>query len=120
MTGETTLQPGGRAAAPGTLALVQAFINSHYDLEGEHGADLLRTADGLRAWLTDRGLLGPAIPVAAAELSRARAVRESLRALAGHRAAELPPDALHALNAAAAGATVELRFRADGPVFVAA
>ena len=49
MTGEgldldgRAVQPGGRQPAPGTLALVQAYINSFFDLEGEWGADLFDT-----------------------------------------------------------------------------
>jgi Putative stress-induced transcription regulator len=55
MAGER--QPGGRAPAPGELALVQAFINSHYDLEFDHGADLLGTPTALARWLRRYGLL---------------------------------------------------------------
>jgi hypothetical protein len=46
MSGEK--QPGGRSPAPGELGLVQAFINTHYDLVDEHGAELLRDAGALR------------------------------------------------------------------------
>ncbi len=45
MAGESafSVQPGGRRPAPSELALVQAFINSHYDLEVNHGAELFAT-----------------------------------------------------------------------------
>ncbi len=75
-------QPGGRPPAPGRLAVVQAFLNSHYDLEDEHGAELLHSPAALVAWLRRAGLL------AAADRGRrprpaARArVRDGLRTLA--------------------------------------
>ena len=112
MTGER--QPGARPPAPGPLALVQAFINSHYDLEVDHGADLFGTPAALRAWLHGHGLPAPA---RLTERDRRRAVelREGLRALAAS-----PGDAaaIRRVNRAAAGAAVELRFAADGPTWV--
>ncbi|PZH02594.1 hypothetical protein C1I97_20925 [Streptomyces sp. NTH33] len=63
-----------RSAAPGSLALVEALVNT---LDIETGADSLGTADG-------RARLG----IGEAELPRARELRESLRATllahAGH------------------------------------
>jgi predicted RNA-binding Zn ribbon-like protein len=72
-------QPGGRAPAPGSLALVQAFVNSNYDLEIEHGAELLDSPDGLREWLARRGLIEAGTSVSARDLQEAVAMRESLR-----------------------------------------
>ena len=46
-------QPGGRVAAPGRLGLLQAFVNTHFDLVGEHGADLFAEPAGLRGWMAD-------------------------------------------------------------------
>jgi predicted RNA-binding Zn ribbon-like protein len=77
-----SIQPGGRPPAPGGLALVQAFINSHFDLEISHGADLFATPAALRAWLVRRGLIAADTSVGDAELERAIAVREGLRELA--------------------------------------
>ena len=111
-------QPGGRAPAPGELALVQSFVNSHYDLELEHGADLFASPAALGLWLARRGLIGPTDDaLTAAELTRAIAVREGLRSLARDRRATEAP--LTKLNRAAAGAAVELRFTSRGPSFVA-
>jgi predicted RNA-binding Zn ribbon-like protein len=116
-------QPGGRAPAPGELALVQSFINSHHDLEIDRGADLFATPAVLAAWLAHRGLIaGTDASLTGADARRAVAVRESLRALA--RANNGPgyggvPDALAGLNQAARGAAVELRFTEEGPRFVA-
>lgn len=142
-------QPGARPPAPGDLALVQSFINSHYDLEVEHGADLFATPDALAEWLTSRGLLEKtervllerttsvplerttSIPLQGArpnnslieaDVGRAIAVREGLRALARANADPVPAglaDARSALNEAARGAAVELRFLDPGPRFVA-
>jgi predicted RNA-binding Zn ribbon-like protein len=124
MTGENSdarerrsAQPGGRDPAPGDLFLVQAFINTHYDLEVEHGAELLATPAGAQRWLYVHNLLARPGRVDRQNLHRLLTVREALRELAGgngggHAAAER-------LNHAARGAGVELRFGARGPYFVA-
>jgi predicted RNA-binding Zn ribbon-like protein len=118
MTGEDSTQPGGRTPAPGELALVQAFVNSHYDLDHEHGAELFPTPGRLAGWLCHHGLLDNGSELAAADLARALLVRERLRDLARANGAEGAPVSearLAGLNAAAAGATVELRFEPGGP-----
>src|ERR1043165_2930930 len=74
-------QSGDREPAPGQLALVQAFVNSHYDLEGEHGAELLHSPRALASWLSARGLLDPSRSLSRAELRRALDAREGLRAM---------------------------------------
>jgi predicted RNA-binding Zn ribbon-like protein len=117
MAGEIALppvQPGGRAPAPGELAFVQAFINTHYDLEVSHGAEVLATPEALRRWLIDRGLLDGAASVNRRDLAWAIELREALRDLARGDA-----DAPAALDDLAAGAPVELRFAA-GPGFAPA
>ena len=135
MTGETlvrwqisdSVQPGGRTPAPGTLALVQSFINSHYDLEVTHGADLFATPAALASWLRDRGLIDRGVRVGDGDLARALAVREALRSLASsdgdhnhdhNHDHDADPAALRDLNSAAAGAPVEVRFGTDGPEYV--
>jgi predicted RNA-binding Zn ribbon-like protein len=137
IAGETpsTSQPGGRAPAPGALGLVQAFINSFYDLEFEHGADLFATPASLSAWLSRSGLPTPG-RLREADVRRAVTVREGLRALArGNGDGACRPDrdnldrvidardrvnhAVDRLNDAARGATVEVRFTQAGPRFVA-
>src|ERR1035437_4290468 len=75
-------QPGGRRPAPGTLALVQAFINTHYDLERDHGAELLSTPGALGDWLARRGLLTDQARLSDLDLRRALNARASLRELA--------------------------------------
>jgi predicted RNA-binding Zn ribbon-like protein len=119
--GRASLQPGGRSPAPGALALVQAFVNTHYDLEIEHGAELLATPAALDRWLRGHGLLAdPPGRLTGADLGRALAVRESLRALArlnSHDGGENVDAAHAALNQAARGAASEVRFGVDGPRF---
>ena len=108
------MQPGGRPPAPGDLALVQAFINSHYDLEVEHGAELLATPAALARWLARRGLIGARATAGQADLERALDAREGLRVLASANgdARGAPSDGLPRLDRAARGAPVELRIQA--------
>lgn len=109
-------QPGGRSPAPGRLALVQAFINSHFDLEDDHGAELLHSPAALVDWLRGAGLLKAAPEASHAELQRALTVREGLRTLARGGSAPTEP-----LDGAARGAAVELRVAPGGDLrFVAA
>jgi predicted RNA-binding Zn ribbon-like protein len=125
MTGETQVlpwpepslpQPGARRPAPGDLALVQSFLNSHYDLEREHGADLFATPEALAGWLARRKLYGPGAdpPITARHVERAQTVREALREMArgGPAPGGPPPAAVAALSQAAHGATLEVRFAA--------
>jgi predicted RNA-binding Zn ribbon-like protein len=70
-----------RPPAPGQLELVRNFLNT---LDLERGTDALGSPEGLSAWLRENV---PAAPVAGSrpgpdELARARALRDSLRALA--------------------------------------
>lgn len=110
------VQPGSREPAPGDLVLVQSFINSHYDLEFEDGADLLASPDALARWLNRRGLLGDAgRSLSRADVRRAVAIREGLRSLARGSAAGLELDGL---NEGAVGARVEVRFSRTGASFV--
>jgi hypothetical protein len=69
------VHPGDREPAPGSLALVQAFVNT---VDREHGPDLLDDVGGLEEWLGRRML--PAA-VGPGDLERARELREALRAL---------------------------------------
>jgi predicted RNA-binding Zn ribbon-like protein len=127
MTGESALltagpQPGGRPPAPGRLATVQAFINTHYDLVDDHGAEILHSPAALAGWLHRAGLLrNAATTVTAADLARTLTAREDLRSLAGadddHQARET---ALQRLDHIAAGTRVEVRFTGTGPHFAPA
>jgi predicted RNA-binding Zn ribbon-like protein len=112
-------QPGGRAPAPGDLALVQAFVNTHYDLTAERGGEILLDPEALRTWFTARGLIEGRHQLDANDLERARIVREGLRALAFfNNGQSLNDDALDAMRRASAGAETEIRIERDGPRFV--
>jgi predicted RNA-binding Zn ribbon-like protein len=122
MTTTSTLekQPGGRAPAPGDLALVQAFINSNYSLdEHDHGAELLDSPEALTRWLRRRDLIDPGAALGEQELTDALDVREGLRALLVGKHAEPDARAIERLNAIAPGLTVTVRLSEDGPRFAA-
>lgn len=101
-------QPGRRPPAPGELGLVQAFINTHYDLVHEHGAEVLAGPEALREWLASHRLIEAQAAISGSDLRRALAVREALRALAGG-------DANAAAMTTLRGASVEIRFDSEGP-----
>jgi predicted RNA-binding Zn ribbon-like protein len=110
------IQPGGRSPAPGRLAVVQAFVNTFWDLETGAGEELLGSPRELRDWLSGGGLLDPGAGVSAADLRRALDVREGLRALA------FANNGIHTRKAGARvleeiGAPVEVRVSATGPSF---
>jgi hypothetical protein len=122
MTGENhaqSLQPGGREEAPGELALVQAFVNSHYDIHVNGGGELLASPAMLRDWLSVRGLIDPRERLGQEDLDRAVAVREGMRALAfANNDQPLDAGAIDAMRRASAGARTEIRLEPDGPRFV--
>ena len=129
MTGESYLpharvspQPGGRPSAPGSLALVQSFINTHFDLEHDHGAEVLSSAPALAAWLQDRGLIDRHAEVRDRDLRRAIELRESLRALAAVSSSDARTlrRAREQVDVTAAGARIEIRFSPAGPRFIGA
>lgn len=106
------IQPGGRRPAPGQLALVQAFLNTHFDLAGEHGAEVLHSPSAAAAWLSAQDLLPQGTPASAADLERVLDLRRTLRELV--RSGDCAE-----LDAQAAGLPCELRFGDGGPRFVA-
>lgn len=73
-------QPGGRRPAPGDLQLVQAFVNTFWDLDGGGGEQLVSPA-ALAEWLAAHGLVEAGVRLGRADLERALDVREGLRAL---------------------------------------
>ena len=106
------MQPGGRQPAPGTLALVQAFINT---VDLEDGPEQLATPDQLRSWLAARELLDSEARLEASDLSRAIQLREALRELILANNAGAPEEqALATLNQLAGQARLVVRFGPDG------
>jgi predicted RNA-binding Zn ribbon-like protein len=110
------VHPGGRAPAPGRLALVQMLVNT---VDREHGPDLLDEVAGLSDWLDARGLLEPGVRPDAADLRAARDVREALRSLMrANNGAPEDPVARAVLEAAAARAELRPTFPSEGPELV--
>jgi predicted RNA-binding Zn ribbon-like protein len=123
MTGENLRypQPGGRQPAPGELALVQAFVNTHFDLSAEQGGEILVSAEALRDWLVAHELLDGQRRLTDDDLDRAVAVREGLRTLAFANNGHTPnQDSIDAMRRASDGAGIEIRIERDGPRFVVA
>jgi predicted RNA-binding Zn ribbon-like protein len=107
------VHPGGREPAPGSLRVVQAFVNT---VDREHGPDLFDDAAGLEEWL-ERHLL-PA-RVAAGDLDAAREVREALRTLLlANNGEPHDPGAQAVLEHAARRARLEPAFPPDGAALV--
>ena len=111
-------QAGEREPAPGELGLVQAFVNTHYDLVGDRGGEVLHSPRALADWLSSRGLLEPSVSLTRADLRRALDVREGLRAmLFANNGEDWDAEAVARLNRAAGRPGAVIQFEPDGPVF---
>jgi predicted RNA-binding Zn ribbon-like protein len=104
-------EPGDRAPAPGSLRLVQRFVNT---IDLEDGPDLLHDAAALREWLVADGLLDPSAAVGPDDHARAIQLREAIRQLAGAHAG-LPHDPAATRVVDAAARRAGLRPVLDGP-----
>jgi predicted RNA-binding Zn ribbon-like protein len=104
---------GERQEAPGALERVREFVNT-LDLEEER--ETLTTPAALRTWLADAGLLEAAARSTAADLRRAIALREALRAvLLSHNGAPAPPAEIAVtLDSVARRARIGLHFDERG------
>jgi predicted RNA-binding Zn ribbon-like protein len=106
-------EPGGREAAPGPLALVQAFANTVAE-EGHFRWEAIGDPDSLRSWLKGRGLLAGGELVGEADVAQAKEVRAALRSLlAANNGRGADPAAIRELNLAAERARLTVRFGAD-------
>ena len=125
LTGEKHRDPenpqlAGREPAPGELALVQAFLNTRFDLTTEHAGEVLVSAEALRDWLAARELIKGRRRLDEHDLDRAMAVREGLRALAfANNDQTLNQGAIDAMRRASKGTGAQIRIEPDGPHFVA-
>ena len=107
-------EPGGRVAAPGPLALVQAFVNTVAE-EGQHSWEAFSGPASLRHWLVRNGLLREEETVGEADVVWVKEVRRGLRSLlAANNGGKVDPGALATLNGAAARAALLVRFGPDG------
>jgi predicted RNA-binding Zn ribbon-like protein len=111
----TELQPGDRPPAPGDLWLVQAFVNSRWDLEHDLH-DQLCDREGLAAWLVERDLADAGTRVGEADLRRALDARDGLQALLfANNGAELDHKAVERLDPALRGPGPFVQLGADSP-----
>jgi predicted RNA-binding Zn ribbon-like protein len=105
-------QPGHRPPAPAELVLLQSFLNTHFDLVGEWGADLLAGPERLLEWFSRRGLVAEtARAPGRAQAGRILAVREGFRELARRNRdpeAATDPDVLAQMDEAVAGVALGL------------
>jgi predicted RNA-binding Zn ribbon-like protein len=107
-------EPGGRVAAPGSLALVQAFVNTAAE-EGRHRWEAFADPGSLGRWLVRNGLLGEEEVIGEDDVAWAKEVRRGLRnLLAANNGGDLDPGALKTLNGAAERAALAVRFGPDG------
>ncbi len=97
--------------APGSLALVQGFVNTRNIM---HGYDLLEDVEGAQAWLAEHGLLDAGVRLSGGERDYIVRFREGLRGLLlSHNGGEVEGDA-ETLNEMAEDALLRVRFDADG------
>ena len=110
------IEPGGRPKAPGRLALLQRFVNTHnHDFPPEW--DRIGTPERARSWLREKQLAAPADRIADADVVRLRALREALRALVMANHGESPDAAaIDVLRTAAAEARPAFAVDAAGRI----
>lgn len=75
------LQPGQRPPAPGQLALVQAFLNTHFDLGARWGEEVLHSPAALGEWFSAHGLAANGSVPSSRELRQALGLRGAMRAV---------------------------------------
>ena len=98
--------------APGTLSLVQDFVNTRNYFQG---GDLLADAEGATRRLIERGLLEEGESVGEAERRRLVSFREALRGLLlAHNGAAEPGPVAESLNDLVASVPLGVRFGVDG------
>jgi predicted RNA-binding Zn ribbon-like protein len=115
MGNRSELQPGDREPAPGDLWLVQAFVNSRWDLERDL-EDQFGDRAGLVTWLAERELVPAGTRVSAADLRRARDARDGLQALLfANNGVELDREAVEKLDRALRGPGPFVQLAADSP-----
>ena len=112
MVTEAEISPGSRPPAPGRLAIIEDFVNTR-DVEGEK--EYLVRPESLAKWLTKWGFVDERPALTAADLERAKAVREALRVLLLANSGEpLDPEAPATLNRAGRDAPLAVEFALDG------
>jgi predicted RNA-binding Zn ribbon-like protein len=105
------VETGGKAVAPGELELVRQFLNT---IDIEDDLEEIGTPAKLGTWLSEHGLGNGRAPEDA-DVRRAIAMRESLRALTlANNGEPLPGHAVPTLNSIACEARLLVRFDEHG------
>ena len=104
--------------APGDLALVQAFLNTRWDLNRGH-RETLDSPAALAVWLRRNDLLRAGAGASQPDLERALAMREGLRALAFANGEQpFDPSALEAMHALSQDLPIEIQLDPARPRFL--
>ena len=112
MVTEAEISPGSRPPAPGRLAIIEDFVNTR-DVEGEK--EYLVRPESLAKWLAKWGFVAERPALTAADLERAKALREALRVLLLANSGEpLDPEAPATLTRAGRDAPLAVEFAPDG------
>jgi predicted RNA-binding Zn ribbon-like protein len=110
----TTMHEEQRKAAPQPLALVQAFVNTHYG-QAQRAHTELTNPQQLRAWLVTQDLLLDGTAVTQGDFRRVFQMREALRSLLrANNQREMLVSAVEVLNRLASNAPLTVRFEHDG------
>jgi predicted RNA-binding Zn ribbon-like protein len=106
--------PGRRAPAPGELAIVQDFANSHFTEAPEE--DRERPTEPIVAWGRHHGLFPRGTRLSPKEVARVLELRRLLREAISANHGEQPMSAtdVRKLNDIAQESAVHVRFKADG------
>jgi predicted RNA-binding Zn ribbon-like protein len=101
-------------AAPGPLALVQAFVNTQYGQQ-RRAYVKLTSPEELRAWLVAHDLLADGTPVTEGDFRRVLLLREALRSLLrANNETGMLASLVEVLNHLASNAPLMVRFHHDG------
>lgn len=101
-------------AAPGSLALVQALVNTRYG-QGRRAHIELTNPEQLRAWLIAHDLLADGTPVTEGDFRRVFQLREALRSLLrANNETEMPATQSEVLTRLASNAPLTVHFQHDG------
>jgi predicted RNA-binding Zn ribbon-like protein len=101
-------------AAPGPLALVQAFVNTQYGQQ-RRAYVKLTSPEELRAWLVAHDLLADGTPVTEGDFRRVLLLREVLRSLLrANNETGMLASLVEVLNHLASNAPLTVRFHHDG------
>lgn len=115
MTGHSTYEPpGGRAAAPGALAIVQDFANSHFTEAPEE--DRERPMESITSWARPYGLFPRGARLSPPDVARVLELRRLLREAiaANHGGQPMSVADARKLNEIARESAVYVQFDAEG------